>query len=366
MQPKIWPTMFLALVGLLALAAVPKTDNAPFRFFHPWLTITANDRRQLDRGEPIARVLPGKDLDVAVFAAVPVGIDGDRLVAWMRRIELLKKSGYVMVIARFSNPPRLEDLASLALDDEELSEIRACRPANCGLKLSAAEMVQLRRAATQAGAAWKPALQQAFREAILDRVRTYAETGRLAAYDDRKEPVWPATRFALILQHLPFLTARVPRFAAHLSGFPQAAAPGVESFLYWSKERLASKAIVSVTHVNILRGLAPDLPDALVATKQIFATHYVNASLGLTAIVRGEPGAFNYLIYLNRSEVDVLAGSLGGLVKWFLQRRLKTEALDVLRGLRKRLEGGEPQLFPNDGALQERPSSPSGESGRLS
>ena len=94
--------------------------------------------------------------------------------------------------------------------------------------------------------------------------------------------------------------------------------------------------------MSILRSYDPGLPDALVAGKEIFATHYVNASLGLTAIVRGEPGAHNYLAYVNRSEVDMLGGMFGGLVRWFMQRRLRSEAADVLRGLRRRLESGEP------------------------
>ena len=69
--------------------------------------------------------------------------------------------------------------------------------------------------------------------------------------------------------------------------------------------------------MSILRSDEPGLADALVAGKEIFATHYVNASLGLTAIVRGEPGGPNYLAYVNRSEVDMLGGMFGGLVRWF-------------------------------------------------
>ena len=68
-----------------------------------------------------------------------------------------------------------------------------------------------------------------------------------------------------------------------------------------------------------------------------------NASLGLTAIMRGSDGR-NYLVYLNRSEVDVLGGFFGGLVRMVVGRRLKAEASDVLRGLRNRLESGEPVL----------------------
>jgi hypothetical protein len=334
--------MLAALLALQVLAAASNAD--PFAFFQPSVVVDVDERRQLDRGKPIARVVPAKDLEVAIFAAVPVNISGDRLVAWMRRIEELKRSAYVLAIGRFSDPPRIEDLDRLALDDDELSEILACRPGHCSLKLSAAEITELQRAAAAAGNGWRPAVQQAFRAAVLVRVKLYLADGHaaLAPYVDGSTAVWPATRFASVLGHSVFLTERLPQFAQHLSRYPRTPTPAVESFVYWSKERLATKAIVSATHVNILRSEAPGLPDALVAGKEIFATHYVNASLGITAIMRGEPGGSNYLVYVNRSEVDVLGSMFGGLVRWFLQRRLKAEAASVLEGLRRRLESGEP------------------------
>jgi len=118
--------------------------------------------------------------------------------------------------------------------------------------------------------------------------------------------------------------------------------PGMESFLYWSKERLGGKATITVTDVRIVRRDDAGSPDVVVAGKQIFATHYVNASLGVTALVRGDSGHSNYLVYVNRSELDMLHGTFAGLVRWFMQRRLKAEAGEVLQGLRRRLESGEP------------------------
>lgn len=334
--------MLIALLALHIFAA--NAGHDPFVFFQPSVTLSADDRRRLDHGEPIARTVPGEDGEVAVFAAVPIAIDGHRVVAWMRRIEALKKSAYVAAIGRFSDPPRIQDLAALALDDDELAEIIACRPRDCSLKLSAGEMTRLAAAAANAKHDWKAALQHEFRCVVLERVTTYLADGHgaLAPYDNQKGQVHPDARFAALLGHSVFLTTRMPEFAEHLRGYPRTRMPEVESFVYWSKERLAGKAIVSATHLSILLSRDPGLPETLVAGKEIFATHYVNASFGVTAVLRGEPGGPNYLTYLNRSEVDVLGGVFGGLVRWMVQRRLKAEAAEVLQGLRKRLEGGEP------------------------
>jgi hypothetical protein len=93
----------------------------------------------------------------------------------------------------------------------------------------------------------------------------------------------------------------------------------------------------------MMRGRQSGEPDVIVAGLQIFATHYYDASLGVTALLPGEPGGTNYLVYVNRSEIDVLDGPLSGVTRWFLRRRLRSEATTVLDGLRRRLESGEPQ-----------------------
>jgi hypothetical protein len=332
--------MLGVLLVLNTLAAQAPIDSLVF--LEPSVVLSAEDKARLDRGETIARVLPGEGLEVAVFAAQPVNIDGDRLVAWVRRIEALKKSSYVLAIGRFSNVPRIEDLADLSLDDDELSEIRSCRRGRCALKLSVREMTQLQQTADAAGRSWRPAVQQAFRQLVLERAQAYLAGSTAEAYDDGDDPVSPQARFTELLERSAFLTAGLPEFAGHLLGYPQTMSPGVESFVYWSKERLARKSVVSVTHVNILRSGEPGLPDALVASRNLFSTHYINASIGVTAVLRGAPGHHNYLVYLNRSDVDVLGGRLGGLVRWFMQRRLRDEATGVLRDLRERLESGNP------------------------
>jgi hypothetical protein len=335
--------MIFPISWLLAMSAVQGGAVAPdpFAFLRPTVVVTEGERRQMARGDPVARVVPAKDREVMVFAAVPVAIDPGRLVAWMRNVAALKKSRYVVSIQRFSDPPRIDDLAALTLDDGDMEAIRQCRRGDCGLKLAGAEMEQLQRAA--AGADWKPALDRAFRGLILQRVQAYLANGHAGMhdYEDRGEPVSLDARFAKLLGHTSFLTLGLPQFADALVRYPRAPVGDVESFVYWSKEGLAGKPIVSATHVSIIRHDDGVRPDVLVAGKEIFATHYLTASLGLTALMRGTDGG-RYLVYLNRSEVDMLGGFFGGIVRMFMERRLKSEAADILRGLRTRLESGDP------------------------
>jgi hypothetical protein len=116
--------------------------------------------------------------------------------------------------------------------------------------------------------------------------------------------------------------------------------PGVESFVYWSKEQIAGKPIVSATHVSTLRSPPAWLP-RLAATIRIFSTHYVNASLGDGRGARSA-SASGYLVYMNRSQVDVLGGMFGRLVRMVVQRRLRSEATELLSRSGSAWVGGPP------------------------
>ena len=103
----------------------------------------------------------------------------------------------------------------------------------------------------------------------------------------------------------------------------------------------ARKPVISATQVTIVRPDRGRLPEVVVASKQIFATHYMDASLSITALVKdGE--SQRYLTYVNRSDIDVVNGFFGGLVRSILQRRVRNEAPGILIGLRERLESGDP------------------------
>jgi hypothetical protein len=143
------------------------------------------------------------------------------------------------------------------------------------------------------------------------------------------------------LEHTPFLTNRLPELAQGLQGRSKPSEPGFESFFYWSKEHLARKAVISITQVTIVRNHTPGLPDALVVGRDIFSSHYMNASLSVTALMRGDPGGPNYFVYLNRTDVDVIRGVFGGVIRSAIERHLN-DASDVLGDFKRRLESGPP------------------------
>jgi hypothetical protein len=318
----------LLLLPVMVSARAPD----PFAWLQPIVTMDTAARAHLAQGEVVVRVLPAVDAELGIFAAARLDADGETLTEWARSIAQLKKSPYVLVVRRFSDPPVLEDLQSMVLDDTDLDTSRRCRPGDCDLKLPADDIVSLRQTAEASGILWKEAVQQEFRRIVLDRVNAYQDSGfaSLPPYADRRKPIDPNAAFGLLLGRSPYLQSEA---------FSNA---DTETFFYWSKEQYGTgKPVISVTHVDIVRPLGPSALRVALVSREILATHYRNASLGLTAVSEDASGQ-RYLVYVNRSQLDVLGGVFGGWKRAIVEGKLKNESASVLKEVRRRLESGPP------------------------
>jgi len=328
----------LAVVVALGTSSVP---FQPLGFLSSDVNLDAHDWRQLHTGQVLVKVLPAVDRDLAVVAMARTTAPPDRLIAWMRDVASLQRSRYVPVVVRFSDPPGLDDLALLTLTDEELGDLRECRPGDCGVKLSAAEIMRFRQRTTAAN--WRDALQDEFRRAVLERVERYLAEGDygLPPYDDDRAAVFPDAEVAGLVDRLGLRSPQLPGVARYLQWFPRESHPEVvDSFLYWSQETLGVKPIATVTHMTLLRSDVSGQPAALAIAKQVYATHYKNGSVSLTAIVGS--GSTQRLVYVRRSTLDVFRGIFGGLVRRTVEHHVRDEVPTVLNAIRARLEAGDP------------------------
>lgn len=336
MKPAASWSILLLLGSCVCVAAAQSNGFDVLAAFSP------AHRSDIEAGRPVVELSSESDVDVALVGAVRTAVDDGRLVAWFRAVEQLQQGKYIPVVRRFSNPPRIDDLADLELDEDDLEDLRDCRPRHCDLKLSGYEMVKIRAAIDAAGEAWEPAAQHAFRQVLLARATAHLRGGFANAlpYEDQKTRAVPATEFEQLLagSQLPGLCLKP--VIAHLRAYP-AADDGVETFLFWSRDMLGDlKPVVSLTQVSIVRSPWPDQP-TIIASAQVYASHYLTASLSIVAVA-GEPGGGRYLVYARRSRGDLFTGPFGGWVRRIVQRRVRAEGPGVLEGLRRKIEAGPP------------------------
>jgi hypothetical protein len=331
----------MLVAGAAGLAG--QGQGALFPWYAPWIQIDASDRAAMARREIVLESLPPGDDSIGLVLSSTLNASPAAFVDKVRDSERLWRGPKVPQVVRFSTPPRLEDLSSLRLDPVDVRAIPDCRPGNCALKLTAGEIERLQRVRSSAGADWEGAVQEEFRRIVFDRVATYVRSG-LGAHDDYRdhaEPVRPAAVFTRLLRESPWLTERAPQLAQYLQDYPRGSLPGAESTIYWMKNTYTPKPTIQIIHTVLLPevGGHPSAPAALVASRQVLSTHYLNGSLAISALFpdAGHPTRF-YLTYVNLSAADGLGGWLSGLKRFFVLRRVRATAKEIFAVQRERLE----------------------------
>ena len=325
-------TAALAVASARPAATSGAAGDDPFAWLQPAITVDASMRSGIDRGGIAARMLPAPDGQVTVLLIGRLEADPDRLAQWAESIADLKRSAYVTEIRRFSDPPTLADLNAFTLDDNDLDSVGDCTPGNCAIKIGSADIDSLTRAAaTDSGS---ERVQQQFREIVMSRLAAFDAEGfaGLPPYADRHKPIDPAAIATALLDESPYLQ----------SGPLADPAARTSQFYYWSREQYGTgKPTLTVTHVDIVRPSTPSAIRVAVIGKEIYASHYRNGSLGLTAAVEDSGGA-RYLVYVNRTQLDVLGGFFRSFKRAAVEGRLGDESVKVFEAVRRRLESGPP------------------------
>ena len=320
---------FLMTFACVLLAA----GEDPFSPVAPAVTLSPAQRSAIDRGAVLAFAVPARRGQVAVFGATRVNANPELLARAARDIAALKKSRLVEAIHRFSDPPLLSDLDELHLNDRDRQALAACAIGSCSFKLAAIEIDAIKR--LRDGDVNGERLTTALRRVMFDRVVAYRAAGLAAVppIANRGKPWRLDDVFTAMAAESPQLL-QSPPLDAWLHDKPRRNAE-VETFVYWSKEYYgAGKPVILLTEVAIYQ----PSPDAvIVAGKQLFSSRYMNGALSLMAISTGAGGG-HYLMYLNRTTVDLLGGLFGGLKRSILESRVADEMPEIIAGLRDRLE----------------------------
>jgi hypothetical protein len=310
-----------------------------FAFLEPWFKVEKKDRDTLVQRGVVVRGLPASNRQIGVVATCAVDISADALVARVRAIGNVRSDE--LVAGRFGEPPALDDLAPMTLDQGDIDRLRSCRPGECALNLADSEMSDLQLALTRHSEA-PTDVQDAFRRVILARLVRY-QSGGLAAlpeYHDRPDPVQPAAVSSEILQQMPYLKAHAPAVLKYLERFPITdRTSAAASSLHWSKVIMNNKPVVTVTHLTTFRPEpGPRVPTVLVSAKQVYASRYMNGELTLWMLFAPGDASSSYLVYVTRSQLDELGGSFSSVKRTAIESRIKDEVTGALAVLRDRLE----------------------------
>ena len=302
------------------------------------------DLRAIHAGEAVVKSLdtPVRQ-ELAVFGVVHVETPAARFLDRFGDIERFERGPGIPQIGRFSNPPQLEDLASLTLPAKDVAALASCRPGSCGMKLSTSAMTRFRDQVGWSSPNSSLEAHKIVREMILELVHAYQANGNaaLGRYDDGDEPLTVPEEFRALLTNSKELLIPVPELITYLDQYPRSRPAGAEDFFYWSVVDFGLKPTLRVNHV-ITYPLAarPFGVSHVIAIKQLYATHYFHTALELRFLAdddrRARPGF--YLLSIIRSRSDGTTGLTGSLLRPIISRRSRNAVRGYLEYLKRQVE----------------------------
>ena len=283
------------------------------------------DFTAMQLNQPVVRLAPTTDKrEVAVTGLVNINSSAEEFLRSYRDSMLRKNNNAILEIGSFGTEPTLADLAGLTLESGDIEDLKDCVVGDCQIKLSAAMIERFRKEIDWTAPDYQLQVTNLFKQMLLAYIKDYRSRGEAALieYNDKRDSV------SLAKEHEALTSA-----AGYINSFLANAKSGLqlaEEALVWSKIKFGLKPVIAVNHILIYKRHSDAGPQVLVASKQIYANHYFNAFLALTAFVN-VPGATNgsYLVYENRSRADGLEGPFGKIKRGVVEKK----ALEGLRGI---------------------------------
>jgi hypothetical protein len=335
----------VAFAGWLSLGAYGSM-RAPADargFLTSVFSLTKADFERLDAGQVVNRTLAATDKrEVATLGVVRIKITPEVYVERLQDIVSFKKDDAVLQIGAFGTPPAVTDMAAMTLDDTDVRSLRRCRVGSCGVQLSEAAISKFQQEIDWHRADAHQQAELLLRRTLVEYVGSYGKAGTAALmeYADEPERINPGREFASLMGPDVPGWKTFPGLRQYLLDYPASDVPGTIDRLYWSKEKVSRRTVVSVTHLAIMRTSNDTPADYAIASRQIYGTHYFDSSLGLTVLVADRAAAtpVTYVVYLNRSRVDIFDGIFGGMARHLVTGRARSTVTDLLGRLKRRLE----------------------------
>ncbi|MBN2125563.1 MAG: hypothetical protein JW821_14795 [Deltaproteobacteria bacterium] len=342
--------LFLALIVSWNTAlSTPdrKQEEDLRRVLKAHVDLSQEEVEAIRKGKGIVRDRPaGVKQEISLLGIVRIDVPAEFFVRMAAREGMNLETSAALSRGRFSASPRLEDVRAVSLPLDELGELT--KGVSPGCKVKASSVLAGRFGGLDASSPdFEDCANDLIREVLVAYVEKYLREGdrALITYEDKAVPVRLADEFRSLIEASPPLGDPFPDIYRYLGGFPNRWLGFAESALYWTMEHFdpqATRPVLSLNHLVFYR--EPSAPqEMIVISKQLYATHYYEASLGVTMVwdAPASDGPALYLMHINRSRIDILreiprilAGSIRRGARDMLRERmsaLKTNLEDAYR-----------------------------------
>jgi hypothetical protein len=316
------------------------------QFLQQSISLQGDEITAASSGTPVVKVLdPSDKREVAVFGIVSIGVTRSFYVERATDFPSALRDPTRLRFALFRDPAVVSDADAFSLPHDDLQDLAKCQPHSCKLKLPADAIARLRALLDPPAPSADSMVNAYFRAHMVDYVTGYRARGNTALleYDDQRSADSAVQVFDGLLSRSPYMYQYAPSLQRYLKNYPADRPAHVREAIYWSEDDLPGvKPTLTITHEVVY---APsELPGStLIATKQLYADHYLDGALGLTAVVDGaKVGTANetgiYLVVLRRLHFDDLPS--GGImnVRGKVVGKLRDQMAASLRSTKSGME----------------------------
>jgi hypothetical protein len=334
----------VALIFCASLGCLGQHPPKPEEFLRMQIQLSGGQIADIQKGKAVAKILRSSNpSDIFVFGAVYIHARPVRYLQLMRDIDKLSKLSGYLGAGEFSATPAMGDMDGLSLDQNDIKDLRNCRPGNCELQLPEESMESVRNAIDWRSPNLAQQANDLAKHRIIKLLDSYQHNGNraLGTYRDKRDPLPVAVHFQSLLSRLEFFPQYLPDLNRYLLDFPQSKPAGTQDFFYWEKVNFGLKPTIRVNHAVVYDPPDHGLRVYVVAIKQLYASHYFQTAIDLSFCVQGsgesEKNGF-YLITVKASRQAGLTGFKGGLLRSIVVRKTRSSLARVLENIKKTLE----------------------------
>jgi hypothetical protein len=336
----------LLLLLLLSGAEFPASDERvePDKFFREYVGLKDDQIQAIRGGKAIAKVIESRTPDeVFVFGSVYIEATPESYLKLASDVDALRKLPSFLAIRKFSDPPQLSDLDGFTVEQEDVKELKNCKPGHCEVQLPAESMEEFNKAVNWSAPDTADQVNRVAKRMALEALERYIQGGNLAlgTYRDKNHPAEVAETFKSLLSRSKALPAYLPDLDHYLLDYPAGKLDTIESQFYWEKVNFGLKPTIRIVQAIVYRGTRATEPAYAVAVKQLYSSHYFQTALDLTVCVRATDSPSQrgfYLITLKGSQQAGLTGLKGGIVRKVAVDKTRSSLERTLVSVKQKLE----------------------------
>jgi hypothetical protein len=322
----------LSLAALLVLTPKAVVVGQSVRQWLQEAGLSSEEFATLDRGEAVVRIPKGDDpTRLALLAIVHVGVTQEVIRGMAQDVAgMVHRNEQVLQAGAFSDDPSWEDARDLHLPDRDIEDLEKCTVGNCKVKLTAPGIDSLHQSVDWSTADRASQVNRYMAGWLAGYLRGYQESGSeaLALYADKTEPHSAAEGLDVLLGKNDLLIEYDEQFFRYAAEYPAGESAGAENLFYWTVEDMSLKPTLSLYHMAIRGG--SDDQAALLLSKQIYASHYIQAGVTVYAALPASDEDMSKGVYLILTQQLQFDGSVGGVQRRALENGAKKAARSQL------------------------------------